>query len=516
MKIMFIRTPRYLWPFNSEASSFWQPLGFACLAAAVREAGYHDVQILDCPALKLGWKSLARILENERPDLIGIGEETVSANEGYRLARLARQLLPDAKIICGGHFFTYMYDEALREHPIDFVVRFEGDLTLVELLDEIQKQYPSYSRVRGIAFREGDEVIATPPRPIIEDLDDLPLPAYDLLPMELYGRGARNHPALGALQHSRGCTASCDFCVVWRTMGQVGKNGDPLEIAPQWRTKSPERMLEEVDRLVKGYQRQTLGWVDDTWNASPEWSAAFCEAMIKRNYGVSSTMWMRADYLVRDERLGILEAQVRAGMVQCIIGIERATERDLETLSKRNNGPEITEKAISILRRRYPEVFVIGSLIYGLEDDSEESIDEIIRFVNGTGIDYAFVLALTPNPGTEVWRRARARGLIEVDDYSAYNFHTPIMPSRYLSRAELEQIYFKRLLFNGLLKPGRIAQDVLARNNGRKRRVYRALMFHGFRIVGAMLKNRLSTRLRFWRSPPPHTNYSIKPAWYES
>ena len=109
MKLLLVRPPRYLWPFNSQTSAFWQPLAFCCLAGQVRrELPEVEVGIVDCPALRMGWRSLAGLLADRRPDVVGIGEEVVSAGEGLRLAGLVKRLLPECRVVAGGYYYSYM------------------------------------------------------------------------------------------------------------------------------------------------------------------------------------------------------------------------------------------------------------------------------------------------------------------------------------------------------------------------------------------------------------------------
>ena len=248
---LFVRPPRPLWPFNSPASAFWPPLAFASLAAALREKlPGLEVQILDAPALQMGWRSLERELRNRAPAYVGIGEEAVSCVEGLRLARIAKSL--GAQVIAGGCFFGHAAPQVLGSGLIDVVVHGEGEITIVELIQAMQDSRPLMLRqVAGISFLDREELVTTPARAPMPDLDALPLPAYDLLPVERYGARSVNHPRLAAIELSRGCFGSCDFCVLWRQMGRHA--GDRL--VPYLRVKSPERVMEEIRILVRRYQR---------------------------------------------------------------------------------------------------------------------------------------------------------------------------------------------------------------------------------------------------------------------
>ncbi len=268
MKVFFIRTPRYVWPFNSETSAFWQPLGFMSLAGQL-EASHPewDIRIIDCPGSRIGWKTLFSVLNSERPDIVCLGEETVSSQEAFRLADFLKKQHPDTIVIAGGVFFSYMVDESLKDGLIDYIVHGEGEITLLELLEAIQNKR-DIDGIQGISYKHNNQVITTSRRLPIADIDTLPMPAWSKIPMRLYGLNSKNHPGLISIEHSRGCTDSCNFCILWKHNGKISEDGQTIK--PYYRSKSPERSLEEVQILCRDYDRYTFGWVDPTWNARPE------------------------------------------------------------------------------------------------------------------------------------------------------------------------------------------------------------------------------------------------------
>jgi len=399
-RFLFVRPPRPLWPFNGPGSAFWPPLAFASLAAALLERvrGLR-VEILDAPALELGWRTLASELRRRLPTYVGLGEEAVGCVECFRLARLAREL--KATVIAGGCFFGHVAEEALGTGLIDVVVHGEGEETIVELIEALRSgREDDLARVRGISYVLDGRVVRTPARPPLADLDRLPFPAYDLLEVARYGARSRNHPRLAAIELGRGCAAACDFCVLWRQMGRfVGG-----QLTPLLRVKTPERLREEIRCLVRRYDRRYLGWVDPCWNAHPVVPGQVAEGLLRDGLRVGQSAWVRADALVRDEASGALGACVAAGLNEVYLGIERGDEAGLQALHKSVSRAQV-EEALGILRARYPQVFVVGSLIYGLPGDQPADAHRLHRFSLELGLDQAFFIPLTPLPGTPSWRR---------------------------------------------------------------------------------------------------------------
>jgi anaerobic magnesium-protoporphyrin IX monomethyl ester cyclase len=504
---LFVRPPRPLWPFNSPASAFWPPLAFASMAAMLRDR-VRDlrVEILDAPALQMGWRTLEAQIQQRRPEFVGIGEEAVSCVEGLRLARIARAC--GARVIAGGCFFGQVAPEALGTGLIDVIVHGEGEVTLVELVEALRDGSPeSLAKVNGISF-SGDphhasgitpHVITTPPRDLLPDLDLLPFPAYDLLPVERYGARSVNHPCLAAIELSRGCFGSCDFCVLWR---QMGRSVDG-RLAPHIRAKSPERLIEEVRVLVRRYGRRYLGWVDPCFNADPQAPGRLAELMLREDLRVGQSAWVRTDALVRDANSGALASCVRAGLNEVYLGIERPDAAGLASLHK-TSGVEDARAALEILRSRFPEVLAVGSFIYGLPGDSPAAVRAIHRLAVDLDLDQFFFIPLTPLPGTAGWRSELWDPTGEA--FREFNFLPTGRPHG--RHAELERALLWSLLTNWPLARWRGYVRQLFCRDRRRRRVGRRLALRGARFhLDRLLKRALGG----------HDELGlIFPRWYES
>ena len=506
---LFVRPPRPLWPLNSPSSAFWPPLAFASMAAMLRER-LPDlrVEILDAPALEMGWRTLTAEMQRRRPTFVGIGEEAVSCVEGLRLARLAKDC--GAKVIAGGCFFGHVAPQALATGLFDAVVHGEGEETIVELVQALREGSPeALATVNGVSFLAGEpapaaahpagEVVTTRPRQLVADLDTLPLPAYDLLPMQRYGARSVNHPRLAAIELSRGCFGSCDFCVLWRQMGRFA--GDRL--VPQLRVKSPERLLEEVRLLVHRYHRGYLGWVDPCFNADPRVPGQLAELLLRDGIHVGQSAWVRADAMVRDAHSGALANCVRSGLNEVYLGIERPDGESLSYLHK-TSGVSDAREALRVLRSEFPEVLAIGSFIYGLPGDSPQTIRAIHRFVSELELDQFFFIPLTPLPGTSEWRAELWDPTGE--RFREFNFLPTGRPHG--RHAELERALLWSLVTNW---PRSRVQGYLRQlfgGDARRRRVQWRLAVRGARVhLNRVLLNALGGGNDFGL---------VFPRWYES
>lgn len=432
-KFILVRPPRFLWPFINESDNFLLPLGLPSIAAAVKQGVPEvEVKVIDCPPLKIGWKTLAQLLRQENPDFIGAGEEALYNHEALKLFSLAKQINPGVITIAGGHFFSWMVEYGLQNKVLDVIVRFEGEDTTAELIRVLSRK-GDLSGVKGIAYKMNGQIIKNPLRPLIENLDTLPIAAFDLMPMGKYSPFGYLWPRSVTLEHSRGCIDRCSFCSLWTFWGKhvnTDVERGQLEAMPRYRTKSVARTLEEVDLIYNKYNRRYIIWADPTFNLDSNWTNEFCDGLLKRNY--KDLYWwafLRADCLLRDEKLGILDKMVRGGLIHPLIGVERGCTEDLRKLHKSVYTQDLTKEVFSIFKRKYPQVFRQGTFVTCLPFDTRESMLGLVDFAKKIDMDYPAFHPVAPVPGTMIYNEAKAGNLLEEEDFKRYDWATPLMRS---------------------------------------------------------------------------------------
>lgn len=462
MKVFLIYPPRRYWPFISEGDNYLLPQSLVCLGAYLREKGV-DVKVIDCMPLKTGWRKLGNIIREEKPHVVGVGEShALYADEALKLVKLTKEI--DSRIITvgGGGHFTNLAEEIMSSFPfLDFIVRGEGERAFYNLLEALSTG-KDLEKVRGIVYRRDGQILKNPPEPLIEDLDSLPLPAYDLVPMELYGRAKYLFSPGGiTIHHSRGCTSRCSFCVWWTQMAERRFTDGREVLFPRWRTKSVERTMEEIDLLYRKYGKRCLIFVDDSWNIDPRWNDKFADELMRRKYRINWFAFMRVDCILRDEELGIFEKLVRSGLSHISIGIERVDDEDLREMKKPFYRRSETERCIELIRKKYPQVFIQGTFIVGTRNETRESLWKQFEFARRMKIDYPAFHPLTPVPGTEMYEIYKKNRWLEIEDFSKYDWMTPVASSEYMSREEIEEELLKinmryvrpSWLLRGLLSP---------------------------------------------------------------
>lgn len=268
--------------------------------------------------------------------------------------------------------------------------------------------------------------------------------------------------------------------------------------------------------LYRKFGRRTFGWVDPTFNASPQWTDQWSDLMLRSDLmdvrgrpRTLHTAWMRADSVVRDEKLGVLGRLVAAGLRQVMIGVERDDPAGLALLTKHNNIAEICREAFAIFREKYPQVFTIGSIIFGLPGDTIDDLRRLMSCEYNMGMDYGFLIPLTPNPGSEASDAAHRGGYIVNEDLASYNFHTPICRTDSLSLRDLESVYWQMIFRPDRRRLTRIFQQLLQPDR-RKRRVHFSLLTSGTKIAAKSLWRRI-----FHPRCSQPALYSRRPSWYD-
>jgi len=407
------------------------------LAAYLREHNPDlELAVLDCRALELGEEEMLNRLEGIGPDLVYLGDilhTTGGAAIIHRYNQAARSIkenYPHIKIMVGGLYYSALAAETLETNPsIDYVIMGEGEITISELFKELMSPKPRLGRVKGLAYREGDRIILNEPRPLMEDLDQLPFPAYDLFPMDRYVGFSHLRPYTETW-NSRGCPAGCAFCYEWSQFDPRNRND-----LRNYRFRSGRLVAQEMEILTKEYGLRHIVMMDDAFNVNRNRVIEFCQELIERDLGIQWVMLGRAPNYVRDQDIFPLLKQ--AGAAYCLVGLEVATDAELKALKK---GITTAQVARTIEALREAGIASIVTWMIGFWEDNEEVIKERFKFVDQIDPDIMALQVLNPMPGSPLWDFATKNNLIEVKDLSQWDFHRPVMPTKYLSRERLAEL----------------------------------------------------------------------------
>jgi anaerobic magnesium-protoporphyrin IX monomethyl ester cyclase len=461
MRVLLAEPPKSFWFVMGEYLP--PPLGILELASYLeRELPQVEIEVVDCQAMQLDWRGLERKIESFRPDVFASsGLATCNAYVAARAAESAKKVDPEILTVVGGQHFTALPRESLDAFPeIDVVVRGEGEATFAELVRSRLEGRP-LSEVEGISFRYDGRYCATGARPLIEDLDSLPLPGYhfvkDLVHKYHFTMMAGPDVRYALVEGSRGCSHSCTFCSQWRHW------------QGRWRTKSARRIADEMESLHRDYDFRFLWLTDDNFTLDQHVSE-LCEELVRR--GLSERIeWFvqaRCDDVVAHS--GVVPKMWRAGCRWMLLGAETSEPEILHAYGK-SFRPDETYDAVKILKAN--GVFAQTTFIIGHRRDTRDSIERLRDFADRLDPDLAIFMILTPFPGTEVYQEAERNGWIEDRNWADYDMIHAIMPTETLSREQLqEELYRCYRSFYGSWR--RRLQGIFS-SNRLKSRTYRYL-----------------------------------------
>ncbi len=365
------------------------PIGLAYIASTLEKNGI-GVKIIDVNALRLGEDELRNILESADFDIIGTSAFISTQNAALSVLRLAKEV-KSCKTVIGGPHPTALPGEMLKRGFVDFVVRGEGEETFLELVDSIRNDRP-LGNVMGVSYRKNGKVHSNPDRPLIKNLDEMPFPAYHLLPMDKYrlsthhaiGHGRRiNLRPFFIMFTSRGCPYRCTFCASHLTWKR------------RVRFRSPENVIEEIDFLVKNYNIRNIDFYDDTFTLDKRRTHRILDMIIERGYGIDFSCLSRVDAI--DD--AILSKMRRSGFFNIRYGIESGSPRMLRMMRK-DIDLEKARRAIRLTQKNGMSANVF--FIFGHPGETRETAMQTVDFALDAGPDFALFYNALPLPGTEM------------------------------------------------------------------------------------------------------------------
>jgi anaerobic magnesium-protoporphyrin IX monomethyl ester cyclase len=427
MKVLFVEPPKEYWFVMGEYLP--PPYGILQLAAFLESKNEGvEIEVLDCQAQSLDWKELEKHIESFDPDMVASSAlATCNTYVAIRTLETAKRVKPNVLTVAGGQHFSATAQESLETYPeIDVIVRGEGEQTLVELVQAASRN-SSFSRIKGISSKHNGKIIHNPPRPLIENLDELPFPGYHFVEdiVHKYHFTAMAGPKVryALVEGSRGCPHRCTFCTQWRHW--QGK----------WRAKSPKRIADEIEVCYQNYGSRFLWLTDDNFSLGKR-ASDLGDEIIRR--GISDDiMWfmqVRCDDVVKHRDL--LPKMRKSGLRWVLLGVESHSPSTLEKFNKKTS-PEDAKAAVKLLHKN--DIFAHAMFIIGERKDSAESIASLREFVDDLDPDLAIFGILTPFPGTEVFEEAKRNGWIEDFNWAHYDMVHAIMPTETLSREEVQE-----------------------------------------------------------------------------
>ena len=418
-KILFVH-PLATIGLRIEKETKYPPMGIVFLAAVARENGY-EVKILDANIEDNSWGNINLILADFKPDVVGISFTSLLAESASRVAELVKKTNNRIAVIAGGYHPTVMPRLVMENKNFDFSVVGEGEQTLMELIRELFGSR-NFNLVKGLVFRRGEEVVQTERRELINDLDVLPFPAYDLLPIGKYSNLASTRKPYVTFIRSRGCPFLCTFCGVQKMFGR------------RYRCQSPEKTMAEIDILVKDFRVKEINFRDSDFLIDRANVEKFCQLMIKKQHNLVWTCNARVD-MVNEQILSLMK---RAGCRLITYGVESGNLEILNRLRKGIN-PDQARQAITLAKK--VKIKCALDIILGGVGETQTTFRETMDFIKDTDPDYASFSYLTAFPGSDLYEEAEKRGWFLNKEKNDYSYELVNLNATGMTTDELSKLF---------------------------------------------------------------------------
>jgi len=398
--------------------SLFIPLGLGYLAAVLEENQY-EVNVIDCQIFKPSPKQLEAQLSKTNADIIGITTSTLTYWPAVEIVKTAKKVLPRTLTVLGGPHVTVLPEQTLNEAPeVDVVVRGEGERTLLELAGLLSEgKRESFSKVAGITFRKNGKIFNTQDRAFIENLDELPHPAYKHFPLEKYRIAGKNYLPIIT---SRGCPFQCTFCLASKMCGT------------HFRTRSPTKVLDELEWLRDEHNADVFAFYDDTFTIDKKRVNAICDEMKARKFDLPWDCRTRVDQVNKE----ILTKLKNANCKLIHFGVESGSQKMLDAVKKRTT---VEQNARAIQLAKQVGISVAISVVVGYPGETPQMLQETFQFIRRTKPDFVYVCQAIPYPGTEMLELLYQLGWEVSTEWNKFDEQSPVFKSPLLSPQQIDE-----------------------------------------------------------------------------
>ena len=395
------------------------PLSLCYIASYLLKYG-KDVRILDAAKLNLSISEVKKEISEYSPDVVGFHTPTPYYNSVKILAAEIKADFPNILVVAGGAHFTDNPLEDLEKLHLDVIVVSEGEQTVLEIVEGLERHnkvdflLDIVPDIQGVLYRKNGAVLQSSPRPLIEDIDTIPIPARHLLPpLQSYSISSvqyKRSPS-AAVMTARGCPYRCTFCV-----SSVSKK--------KVRCHSIEYVMREVDDLIEKYGIKDITFIDDVMTINKKRTYSLCEELAKRK---KKLVWSS------NIRIGLVDKEMlrymkESGCWMVLVGIESGNQEILNRVKK-----QIKLQQAEQLSNWCKEVGLMfhPSFIIGHPGETIETINQTINFANKLHTHFPLFTIMVPYPGTELWRTAEEYGAIDKSNYDCFSLgseNPPFIP----------------------------------------------------------------------------------------
>ncbi len=395
----FCRTQR--WAARTRGRVLRAPDWLAYATGVLEREGF-EVQLLDMVANGQDKDDLRSLVKSEKPDFVVLDSTTPSIYSDIECARIVKKESSAGVIMVGPHI-SALPEETLRlaQGAIDVACIGEYDYTVRDVI----KNYADLQSVSGIVYYGGGKIIRTAARPLIDNLDELPYPAWHQLDLMKYFDGGKLYPYIDIIS-GRGCPNGCIFCLWPQVMHGT-----------RYRLRSAENVVDEIERDIKLCPRVLRGgeffFEDDTFTVDKARAVGICEEIMRRGLKITFSVNARAD----NADLELFRIMKKAGCRELLVGFESGAQTVLDKMNKHIG---LAQSRSFMDSARAAGLEVHGCFVIGLPGETESSAKETINFALSLGLTTAQFSGAVPFPGTTFFRECKDMGWLKAEDWSGW------------------------------------------------------------------------------------------------
>lgn len=382
-----------------DTTGSYPPVGLLYIAASVQRRTSHRISVIDADAEKLDYALLGRRIKEFGPEVIGITATTFTLLDVLQTARMAKMTDPSIHVCLGGPHPNLYPEETIESGGIDSLVLGEGEYVFVELLEALSAKR-DISKIHNVVCRKDNTVIVNKkPGCFIEDLDTLPFPARQTLPLQKYYSVLSKKLPMTTMITSRGCPYGCIFC-------------DRPHLGKKFRARSARNVVDEFKSCVHMGIREIFIY-DDTFTVSKQRVMDICSEILRRGIDISWDIRARVDTVDTE----MLQALKKAGCIRIHYGIEAGTQEIVDVLKK---NIDLNKARTMIDISRSMGFITLAYFMIGNPGETKDQILKTIQFAVELNTDYAHFSITTPFPGTELYRQGLKKNLWHEDRWRMF------------------------------------------------------------------------------------------------
>ncbi|MFC1828899.1 B12-binding domain-containing radical SAM protein [Thermodesulfobacteriota bacterium] len=419
---------------NFKLTAIEPPLWAALLASYLRKLGY-SILLYDAEVENWSYEETAQKIIDEKPILAAVivsgtnpSASTMNMTGASKIISHIKHSNPEIKTLLGGLHPSALPAQTISEENVDFVCQGEGFNTLPQLIDAIKAGTNNFP-IDGLWYKKGGQAISNPRPTVMKDLDKLPMPAWDLLPMQKY-RAHNWHcfdhiddrQPYAVLYTSLGCPFNCTFCCINSLFGKR-----------TIRYRSLDKVIEELDVLVSTYGIKNVKIIDEMFALDEKRVVSLCDLIDERGYDLN--MWAYARVNTVTEKM--LSRMKAAGINWVAYGFESGSERVIRNVTK-GYRMEHVEKVVQMTYDL--DMHICANFIFGLPEDDLDSMNETLKLMLDINAEWANIYCAMAYPGSKLYEMALENEwpLPETwQGYSQYAYESLPLPTHHISGGQV-------------------------------------------------------------------------------